>query len=227
MAVFTIGDLHLSLGVQKPMDIFKGWENYTQKIEENWRKNVENGDTVVIVGDISWGMKLEDTFNDFAFLQSLPGEKILIKGNHDYWWQTKKKIDDFFEANDFNSLKILHNNCFAKEGIAICGTRSWLFEQGEQGDKIIKREMGRLRASLEQAQRENAKEKVVFLHYPPQSKLAVSKEMIDIMHEFEIKRCYYGHLHGASIYSAVQGNVDGIDYKLVSADAIDFCPVKV
>ncbi len=227
MAIFTIGDLHLSLGTEKPMDIFKGWENYTQKLEENWREHITENDTVVVVGDISWAMKLEDTHSDFLFLDNLPGKKIMLKGNHDYWWQTKNKIEKYFEQCGFKTLSILFNNCFVIDDVAICGTRSWLFEDGEHNDKIKNRELGRLLASLEAAKAQNVREIVAFLHYPPISKLSESAEMIAAIQKFGVKRCYYGHLHGESIKSAVQGEIGGIDYKLISADALKFCPLKI
>lgn len=165
MAIFTIGDLHLSLGTSKPMDIFSGWENYVERLRENWLAAVGPQDTVVLAGDTSWAMKLEDCSADFAFLQNLPGRKLLLKGNHDYWWTTMAKMNAYLAANGFDSLSFLHNNCVFAEGLALCGTRSWLFDAGQPHDeKVMSRECGRLRASLEAA---GDTEKAVFLHYPP------------------------------------------------------------
>lgn len=167
MAIFVIGDLHLSLGADKPMDKFPGWQGYVQRIRENWLRLVTPGDTVVLAGDTSWGMKLEEAAPDFEFLEQLPGQKLLLKGNHDYWWTTARKMETYFEEQGFHSLHLLHNNAYHVEGLALCGTRSWLFEPDEPHDeKVMNRELGRLRASL-QAAGDSGEEKIVFLHYPP------------------------------------------------------------
>ena len=225
MAIFTIGDLHLSLGAQKPMDIFPGWNGYLERLEENWRKLITDKDTVVLVGDTSWAMKLEDTKADFAFLESLPGEKILIKGNHDYWWTTTKKMERFFGENQFDTLHILHNNCYIVEEKALCGTRSWMFDVGEPHDeKVMNRELGRLCTSLQNA---GNMEKTAFLHYPPIYPNANAEQVIEVLHKYDVRQCFYGHLHGNAIRFAVQGLVDDIQYKLISADALSFCPHKI
>lgn len=225
MAIFTIGDLHLSLGAKKPMDIFPGWNGYLERLEESWKKLIKQEDTVVLAGDISWAMKLEDTKKDFAFLQQLPGQKILLKGNHDYWWTTAKKMERFFEENGFDTLQLLHNNSYYVEGVSLCGTRSWMFDVGEpQDEKVMNRELGRLRTSLQAAVSE---EKIVFLHYPPIYPNANAQQVIDVLKEYNVKKCYYGHLHGAAIRFAVQGKVDEIEYKLISADGLSFCPYKI
>lgn len=226
MAIYTIGDLHLSLGCEKPMDIFPGWQGYMEKLEHHWNTLVRPEDTVVLAGDTSWAMKLEDTVADFSFLQRLPGQKLLLKGNHDYWWTTVKKMERFLQEKDFDSLHILHNNSILAEGLAVCGTRSWMFDVGEPHDeKVMNRELGRLRASL-QAAPEGA-ERVAFLHYPPVYPNANAQQVIDLLKEYDVKRCYYGHLHGNAIRFAVQGMVDGIEYRLISADALAFCPYKI
>ena len=152
MSLYAIADLHLSLGADKLMDIFGGWDNYVTRLEENWRRTVKADDTVVIAGDISWAMRLEQSFNDFAFIESLPGKKILLKGNHDYWWTTRKKIEDFFQKNNFNSMSILFNSAEIVENFAVCGTRGWSYDCSTQEDiKILNREVGRLTTSIEQA----------------------------------------------------------------------------
>ncbi len=230
MAIYAIADLHLSLGTDKPMDVFKGWSDYVTKLETNWRRTVTKSDTVVIAGDISWAMHLDECHNDFTFLNSLPGKKIIIKGNHDYWWCTRRKIETYFTENNFDSLSILFNDSFSVDSKAICGTRSWLFEDGEHDEKIAKREKGRLIASIEHSLKkplQNTDDIIVFLHYPPISKDAVAKDIIDVLNFYNIKQCYYGHLHGASIQNAIQGNYNGINYKLISADAINFCPICI
>ena len=226
MAIYTIGDLHLSLGCEKPMDIFPGWQGYMEKLERHWNTLVRPEDTVVLAGDTSWAMKLEDTVADFSFLQRLPGQKLLLKGNHDYWWTTVKKMERFLQENGFDSLHILHNNSILAEGLAVCGTRSWMFDVGEAHDeKVMNRELGRLRASLDAAQ--EGAERVAFLHYPPVYPNANAQQVIDLLKEYNVKRCFYGHLHGNAIRFAVQGMVDGIEYRLISADALAFCPSKI
>lgn len=226
MAIYTIGDLHLSLGCGKPMDIFPGWQGYMEKLEHHWNTLVRPEDTVVLAGDTSWAMKLEDTAADFSFLQRLPGQKLLLKGNHDYWWTTVKKMERFLQENGFDSLHILHNNSILAEGLAVCGTRSWMFDVGEPHDeKVMNRELGRLRASLEAAP--EGAERVAFLHYPPVYPNANAQQVIDLLKEYDVKRCFYGHLHGNAIRFAVQGTVDGIEYRLISADALAFCPYKI
>ena len=222
MALYAIGDLHLSLTADKPMEVFgPAWENYTERIGDALSR-LTAGDVLVLAGDTSWAMKLEDCSADFAFLQNLPGRKLLLKGNHDYWWTTMAKMNAYLAANGFDSLSFLHNNCVFAEGLALCGTRSWLFDAGQPHDeKVMSRECGRLRASLEAA------EKAVFLHYPPVYPQADAGEVVALLREYGVKRCFYGHLHGPSIPRAVQGELDGIEYKLISADALRFFPYKI
>lgn len=227
MALYTIGDLHLSFATEKPMDIFKGWENYQEKIEHNWRSKITAEDTVVVAGDVSWAQSMEEGLLDFQFLQSLPGEKILLKGNHDYWWTTVKKMEDFLFAHGLDTIKILHNSCIVTQNVAVCGSRGWLFEKGEAHDqKILAREAGRLELSI-QAAGNTDKEKIVFLHYPPVFGEAQSPEILDVLLKHEIKRCYYGHIHGAGMQFALNGIYMGIDFRLISADFIGFDPIKV
>lgn len=229
MAIFAIGDLHLSLGTSKPMDVFPGWQNYVPRLAENWRKLVGPEDTVVLAGDTSWGMSLEQCREDFLFLERLPGRKLLLKGNHDYWWCTMAKMRSHLEALGCGSIGFLHNNFALAEGVALCGTRGWMFDQGQPHDeKMMARECGRLRASLQQAlQSAPGAERVAFLHYPPVYPGAEAKEIVAILGEYGVRRCYYGHLHGSAIRYARQGVAGGIDYTLISADALTFCPVKI
>ncbi|MEG0395756.1 MAG: metallophosphoesterase [Oscillospiraceae bacterium] len=225
MAIFAIGDLHLSLGTAKPMDIFDGWHNYTERLESNWKAMITDEDTVVIAGDISWAMKLEECTADFAFINNLPGKKIILKGNHDYWWTTMSKMEAFAEQNGFYTIKFLFNNCFIVDNIAICGTRSWLFDIGQpQDEKVMNREVGRLKASLQAA---GDMRKLVFLHYPPLYMGSRADSIIDTLNEFGVKQCFYGHLHSASVRNAIEGEQNGIVYKLISADALNFCPYKI
>ena len=226
MALFVLGDTHLSLGGAKPMDVFPGWNGYVEKLEANWRKLVKPEDTVVLAGDISWSMRLADTRKDFAFLNGLPGQKLIMKGNHDYWWSTANKMNAFFRAEGFDTLRLLHNNSYTVDGYALCGTRGWLFDADEPHDeKVMNREIGRLRLSLDAA--EPGREKLVFLHYPPVYTGADAPEIVAVLKEYGVRRCFYAHLHGKAIRFAVQGEVDGIRYKLVSADGLHFCPYKI
>ncbi len=226
MSIYAIGDLHLSLSCEKPMDVFDGWDNYTQRIEKNWTENIKDEDTVIICGDISWGMSLNDSLEDFKFINKLPGQKIMLKGNHDYWWTTISKISTFFEENDLHTLKILHNNSYIIEGVAVCGSRGWIFESGEEFDKkIILREAQRLKLSLDTVKEDV--EKIVFLHYPPVYHNEISQPIYDLMKEFSIEKCYYGHIHGAGHRYAINGSYLGIDFNLVSADFLSFNPLKV
>ena len=226
MALFVLGDTPLSLGGAKPMDVFPGWNGYVEKLEANWRKLVKPEDTVVLAGDISWSMRLADTRKDFAFLNGLPGQKLIMKGNHDYWWSTANKMNAFFRAEGFDTLRLLHNNSYTVDGYALCGTRGWLFDADEPHDeKVMNREIGRLRLSLQAA--EPGKERLVFLHYPPVYTGADAPEIVAVLKEYGIRRCFYAHLHGKAIRFAVQGEVDGIRYKLVSADGLQFCPYKI
>ena len=226
MAIFAIGDLHLSLGTDKPMDVFPGWEEYLPKLERSWRALVAPEDTVVLAGDTSWAMNLPDTRADFSFLQGLPGQKWLLKGNHDYWWTTARKMQNFLQENGFDSLHILHNNACVVQGTALCGTRGWPFDDAAaQGEKLMAREAGRLRMSLQVGQA--AEQRIAFLHYPPVYPGASAQEIVDVLQECGVTECYYGHLHGRSIRFAVQGEMEGIRYKLISADSLGFCPYKI
>ncbi len=225
MSLYAIADLHLSLGADKPMDIFGGWKDYVPRLEANWNRLVRPEDTVVLPGDISWAMKLENAVEDFRFIDRLPGRKIILKGNHDYWWSTMAKMDAFCAAHGFSSIHFLNNNCYWYGETALCGTRSWLFDVGEPHDaKVMNRELCRLRASLQSA---GEAEKLVFLHYPPLYPAGNADEVLALLREFGIRECWYGHLHGPSIRGAIQGEVDGVRYKLISADALGFCPVRV
>ena len=228
MSLYVIGDLHLSLGNDKPMDIFAGWNDYVTRLEDNWRKLITPDDTVVIAGDISWAMKLEDTETDFRFIDSLPGQKIFLKGNHDYWWGTKSKIEAFLAEHGLNSIQILFNNAYVCGDYAVCGTRGWFLENDTPEDiKVLNREVGRLRMSLDAAVL-TGKEPVVFLHYPPYYRGIECAEIMDVMLEYQIKRCYYGHIHGKRNFRfAYEGDYKGITFTLISGDRIGFMPQLV
>lgn len=227
MSLFAIADLHLSLGTDKPMDIFKGWDNYVERLENNWRRLIGPQDTVVIPGDISWAMSLEQTRADFAFLQSLPGKKLLLKGNHDYWWTTRRKMDRFLEEQGFDTLSIVHNSAVAVGEWAVCGTRGWFFDAEEDADrKVLLREVGRLKMSIDAAEA-TGREPLVFLHYPPALGDSRCEEILAVLRERGIRRCYFGHVHGPQARRVPERVVDGVWMKLVSCDAVDFCPVPV
>lgn len=226
--LYTIGDLHLSLGCDKPMDIFSGWSNYLERLEENWNSKITDNDTVVLLGDHSWAMKLEESRNDLEFIHSrLKGRKILVKGNHDLWWSTMNKLNGFITECGFSSLSFLFNNAYSCEGISVCGTRGWIRENDEPADvKILLREAGRLEASLKEGVKLGG-ELVAFIHYPPIYGTEENAYITEVLHKYGVKRCYYAHLHGASIRAALNGEREGVTYKLVSADGIAFDPVKV
>ncbi len=228
MSLFCIADLHLSLGTDKPMDVFQGWQDYTNRLLNNWNNIVKVEDTVVVAGDISWAMKLEECYNDFDFINNkLNGNKILLKGNHDYWWGTKKKIDNFLSDNCFDKIKILFNNSYKIGKYNICGTRGWDLEiESEEDEKILNRELGRLRMSLDSADKDG--ETIVFLHYPPVYGSLYCQEIFDILNEYGIKKCYYGHLHGQKIIRySYNGEYNGVNIKLISTDSTSFTPILI
>lgn len=236
MALFAIGDLHLSLGTDKPMDVFGGgWDNYVTKIKEGFSA-VGPSDTCVICGDVTWSKTLEGSLEDFKFIDSLPGKKIILKGNHDYWWSTASKIKAFFGSHGIRTIEILHNNCFIVNQCAVCGTRGWFCEEEKSGAskaddahdrKIMAREVMRLEASLMSADALGAREKICFLHYPPVFRNYICRDFIDMMKKYGVSECWYGHIHGLGHKFAVTGEYEGIAYHMVSADYINFTPVRV
>ncbi|MEG1981148.1 MAG: metallophosphoesterase [Clostridia bacterium] len=229
MAVFTISDLHLSFGTNKPMDVFRGWEDYTIKLFNNWNSIVTQEDTVIICGDISWAMNDVELLPDLKFIESLNGKKILLKGNHDYWFSSAKKLNELLEKNNIKSIRMLHNNAFEVENYSICGTRGWILENKkltENDNKIIAREALRLQISIDAAQKFN-KEIICFLHYPPIYDNFESAEIIDVMKKANVKKCYYGHIHSKARNFSVFGEYQGITYSLVACDSINFTPIRI
>lgn len=226
MALFTISDLHLSLSGDKSMEIFHGWDNYVERIKNNWCKIVTDKDSVIIPGDISWELKIENAQKDFEFIDKLPGKKFIFKGNHDLWWNSMKKMNEFLEANQFDTISFLNNSAVLIDDVSVCGTRGWLIEESGTDSKLINREAMRLRASLEEGKKLGGR-LIVFLHYPPITGTQQCTEIIDVLKEYDVTKVYYGHLHGGSTLAAINGEVDGINYKLVSADRVDFTPVLV
>ena len=227
MALYAIGDLHLCLGAAKPMDVFGGaWVGYMDKLKEGISV-IGPEDTTVLLGDLSWALDLSEAKADFGWINEIPGRKIILKGNHDYWWSTASKFYQFCAENDFADQWILHNNHYEYGGYAICGTRGWFFEEdrsGEHDEKVFKRELLRLEASLKAA---GEKRKLVFLHYPPRYKGYTCQEILDLLAKYEVRQCFYGHLHGPSHKLAMEGLWDGVDFRLVAADYVDFKPVTV
>lgn len=233
MSVFTIADLHLSHSTNKPMDIFGSrWENHTERLRENWQSVVKPDDTVIIAGDISWGMRTEDALADFEFIEKLNGKKIIAKGNHDFWWQTMKKLYEFRDSIGALSIEFLFNNAYVAEDFIICGTRGWFPESnyGPDDEKIVNREAERLRTSLIAGKKlqeiHPEKEILVFLHYPPAYGSVKCERICEVIREYGIKRVFYGHLHGA-VKSRIVHQTAGAKLCLVSADWVDFMPVEI
>ena len=204
MSIFVMADLHLSSTTNKPMDIFGSrWTNYMEKIKKNWSAIVSDDDTVIVPGDISWAIDYNEAIEDFSFIDSLPGKKLLGKGNHDYWWGTMAKNRKFVEENNFKTIDFLYNNAYKIEDYIVCGTRGWYVDEKLQNttndaeyNKIVAREASRLKMSLDEALklRENNEEILVFFHFPPVFNSFVCTEILDVLKEYNIKNCYFGHM---------------------------------
>lgn len=228
MALYAIGDLHLSFGTDKPMDVFGGaWNGYVEKLRQGLSV-IGPEDTTVLLGDLSWAMDLSAAREDFAFINAIPGRKIILKGNHDYWWTTATKFYKFCEENGFSDMYVLNNNAYEYEDIAICGTRGWFFEEdaalGSHNDKVFKRELIRLETSLKSA---GERKKYCFLHYPPRYSGYKCPEILALLKRYGVTLCCYGHLHGDSHKLALEGLFDGVEYRLCAADFVRFCPICV
>ena len=234
MAIFTIADLHLSFNTNKPMNIFgTNWENYEEKIKKDWQEKVTEKDLVVLPGDFSWAMYLDETEKDFAYINSLPGKKILLKGNHDYWWSTVTSMRKYIDSKEFKNIDFLYNNSYEVEGNIIAGTRGWVQSNEEEDKKMINRETIRLELSIKDGIQKYGEDKpiIICMHYPPYTNYNVQNLLdspfIEIMRKYNVKKCIYGHLHGESIKEAIQGNIKGIDTTLVSADGVNFKLMKI
>ena len=226
MALYAIGDLHLCLGAPKPMDIFGGaWVGYMDKLRDGLSV-IRPEDTTVLLGDLSWALDLSGAKADFAWINAIPGRKIILKGNHDYWWSTAAKFRKFCEENGFENLNLLNNNCYEYEGTAICGTRGWFLEEEQKphNAKVLNRELLRLETSLKAA---GERRKLCFLHYPPCYEGYRCPEIIALMERYGVEDCYYGHLHGGSHRLAAQGRQGGLSYHLIAADFLGFRPLKI
>lgn len=237
MAVYVLSDLHLSTNTDtnKSMEVFGSrWQNYMTRIKTNWNRLVDPSDTVVVNGDVSWAMTLDEAKSDFEFLDSLNGTKIISKGNHDFWWSTLSKTNAFFEENKFDSIKMLHNNAYVVDGLVICGSRGWYNDdkistmpKTADYQKIVSREAIRLKMSLEEGCRlDSEHEKLVFLHFPPVWGEFICREIISVLHEFGIKRCYFGHIHG--LYDIPSSFMfEDIKFIMTSADYLNFTPLFI
>ena len=239
MSLYVMADLHLSSDGKKSMDIFgPRWNRYMEKIRRNWCAVITDEDTVIIPGDISWSLKLEDTLEDFRFLDSLPGQKLIGKGNHDFWWSTVTKMNAFLEQNGIRTLRFLYNNAYVVEDAILCGTRGWFLEESQQNTvgevdytRIVEREVIRLKLSLEQAEQlqKEASEPLpilVFLHFPPVWGDFVCREILDVLHQYGVKICYFGHIHGA-YYAPRTTELEGIEFVLTAADYLNFVPMPI
>lgn len=229
MSIYTIGDLHLSFKENKPMSIFgENWEGHEEKIKKDWLKKVKEEDLVILPGDFSWSMYLKDSNQDFKYLNELPGKKLLLKGNHDYWWTTVTSMRNFLQENQFENIDFIYNNAYEFENYIIAGTRGWSQTENPEDKRLLKREALRLELSIQNGIKIYGEDKpiLLFMHYPPITHSNLFKhqtnELIQIMQKYKIKKCFYGHLHSTSIKEAVEGNHYGIDFKLVSADGLDF-----
>ena len=234
MAIYVIADLHLSFNTDKPMNIFgENWNNYEEKIKKDWQSKVKQEDIVILPGDFSWAMYLKDTIKDFEFINNLPGKKILLKGNHDYWWTTVTSMRKFLIDNEIKNIDFLYNNSYEFEDKIIVGTRGWNQSDDKEDKRLNKREVDRLELSIKDgiSKYGENKEIIAFMHYPPITKYNLQNNLksdyIEIIKKYGIKRCYYGHLHASSIKDAVEGNIEGIELKLVSSDRLDFKLLKV
>ncbi len=230
MAIYGISDLHLSFGIDKPMDIFgSNWENHEQKVKENWIKKVKEDDLVLLPGDFSWAMYMEEAKKDFEYLNELPGTKLLLKGNHDYWWTSLLKMREFLKENNFKNIDFIHNNSYLWEDKIIVGTRGWS-EQEENAEKIIRRENIRLELSLKNGieQFGEDKEIIVCMHYPPFNRYEeLELNFIKTMKKYNVTKCIYGHIHGDAHKDAMQGIIDGIEFKMISSDYTNFDLVQI
>lgn len=231
MAIYIIGDLHLSFGENKPMSVFgANWEGHSDKIKIDWLKKVQPTDTVILAGDFSWAMYLEDTYLDFMYLKQLPGKKILLKGNHDYWWTTITKMKRYLQEKKIENIDFLYNNSFLIEDKIITGARGWSLLDSDNSRKMIRRESMRLELSMKESldMYGKSKERMVVIHYPPVTKATMHNgiiyhpEFMNVMKNYDVKKCFYGHLHGKSHKDAIEGIIEGIDLKLISADYLDF-----
>lgn len=223
MAVFAISDLHLPLGVKKPMDIFgKRWDHYVERMEENWKKTIAADDLVIIPGDISWATYMEEAVADLRFIDHLPGTKVLSRGNHDYWWATLNKLRELREREQLSTIHFLHNTCYRKGDVVVCASRGWITPEDkefrESDEKIYRRELIRLELSLTEAKKTGAPQLIAAMHYPPLA------DFMRLIESFDAAWVVYGHLHHETrgVYTEISPRT-----KLVSSDYLSFLPEKI
>jgi len=217
MSIFAIGDLHLDVNNEKPMNIFgSNWDNHEKKIKKDWLEKVKENDLVILPGDLSWASTLEEAYSAFEYLEKLPGKKLLLKGNHDYWWNSLKKMNEFLYNNNFSSIHFLYNNSFLYDEYIIAGTRGWT----QDDEKIINREKIRLELSIQDGIKKYGTEKklIIVMHYPPIG------EFINIIEKYNAKIAIYGHLHGLENEPIINCKVP---VKLVSSDYLNFTLYKL
>lgn len=230
MTIWALGDLHLGFGVDKPMDVFGDhWRDHPTRIQENWRARVAPEDVVLVAGDISWGLRLDEALPDLEFVASLPGRKLMIKGNHDPWWSSRSKVERVLPAG----LELVQSDAHdLGEGIGVTGTRGWTLPgtpgfDRDKDERIFRRELGRLRRGLEALSALSCRRRIVMLHYPPVWPGILDNDVTRLLREFLVQDCIYGHLHGDDLERAFEGTVDGVRYRLVSCDHVDFAPVEI
>lgn len=226
--IWAIGDTHFDHTKDKSMDIFgANWKDHDEKIIDFWKKNVKDDDLVLLVGDISWALKLEEAFVDLKMIDDLPGIKCIIKGNHDYWWSTKNKL----EGLGLKSIHFLHNDSFTYKDYVISGSRGWMAKDSEdfseEDEKIFNRELGRLDLSLKDSKDQGAKKRICLIHYPPFDSKKEPNEFLHLMNKYDVSLCLYGHLHGPGHVMVKEGKFLGIDVKCVSSDYVDFKLQKI
>lgn len=228
MSLYAIGDLHFSTAVNKPMNIFgDNWDNHEEKIINSWKNQVKDDDIVLVVGDTSWGINMNEAEQDLDIIHKLPGKKIFVKGNHDYWWTTVTKLNKLYE-----NMSFLQNNFYSYKDYAICGTRGWIcpndFKFTQEDEKIYKREAHRLKLSLDAAKKAGLKKIIVITHYPPTNDKLESSLFTDIYEEYCVEKVIYGHLHGKESFKmGLEGIRNEVEYKLVSCDYTNFNIIKI
>ena len=232
MSIFAISDLHLALSVYKPMDVFGGrWNDYMEKLKNQWLTTITGNDTVIIPGDISWATYLEQSYEDFKFIDALPGMKIISKGNHDYWWTTIKKLERYVEENAFKTISFMHNKNYEVENTLICGTRGWKCPGddsfNQEDHKIYVREVQRLELSLKGNKAPTSQDIITAMHYPPFNPKGEKSDFIELMKQYNVGTCIYGHLHGEGCKNTVEGFFEGINFICVSSDKLNFKPIQL
>ncbi|MBR5236549.1 MAG: metallophosphoesterase [Clostridia bacterium] len=225
MAIYAISDLHLGLSADKPMDIFGArWENYLEILKDNWQKTIGEDDLVLLPGDTSWATYVDRAEADFDFLNSLPGTKLISKGNHDYWWETLSKLNAWAKKQNYSTIRFMHNSVYIYNDVVICAAKGYPDNgKTEEDKKLYNREVSRLKLSLDMAKDTGAKTIYVMLHYPP----SLQSDFARLLEDYGVSKCFYGHLHGGHHAMAVTGVRGGVDYQLVSADYLRFQPLFV